>query len=194
MFQSTLPRRERRCPAHPHQKNLRGFNPRSHEGSDNKRTTETMDNKPFQSTLPRRERLAEVSARCGNRYVSIHAPTKGATVSERDILRSVHCFNPRSHEGSDGGRSDDVLHGTGFNPRSHEGSDRCCPGRKPGHVSFNPRSHEGSDVSSCGFSLNPVVSIHAPTKGATKKQINALKAGVVSIHAPTKGATSALLL
>ena len=57
-----------------------------------------------------------------------------------------------------------------FNPRSHEGSD-CL--YKLSHLTsyyFNPRSHEGSD---CLYHLSVSyfqISIHAPTKGATRME------------------------
>ena len=54
------------------------FNPRSHEGSD-------LDNEGYYSLIE----------------ISIHAPTRGATVPcvDRPSIRIY--FNPRSHEGSD---------------------------------------------------------------------------------------------
>ena len=75
-FQSTLPRGER------HKRPLffvceAYFNPRSHEGSD--------------QTLS--------SVRCSPQ-ISIHAPTRGATVGIID-RKEILYFNPRSHEGSD---------------------------------------------------------------------------------------------
>ena len=102
-FQSTLPRRER------HVRPLRCvvvkiyFNPRSHEGSDILGTSEIVEIYIFQSTLPRRERppmhpqsaafpflfqstlpRRERPSEHGNFFkimnISIHAPTKGATV------------------------------------------------------------------------------------------------------------------
>ena len=54
------------------------FNPRSHEGSDQKDF--------YHSVLLR---------------ISIHAPTKGATFCNVTIKRNIIHFNPRSHEGSD---------------------------------------------------------------------------------------------
>ena len=76
VFQSTLPRGER------HKRPLffvceANFNPRSHEGSD--------------QTLS--------SVRCSPQ-ISIHAPTRGATVGIID-RKEILYFNPRSHEGSD---------------------------------------------------------------------------------------------
>ena len=77
-FQSTLPRGERQtwrlCEIL--QRNL---NPRSHEGSDG------------HSDL--RERLKQ--------YISIHAPTRGATTPSASTQDLPINFNPRSHEGSD---------------------------------------------------------------------------------------------
>ena len=55
---------------------------------------------------------------------------------------------------------------------------------------FNPRAHEGRDFPP-ELDINPEVrvSIHAPTKGATRRSEAARHHGEVSIHAPTKGAT-----
>ena len=54
---------------------------------------------------------------------------------------------------------------------------------------FNPRSHEGSDYSFCCFFGHEVISIHAPTRGATVKNQQPTTAIEISIHAPTRGAT-----
>ena len=98
-FQSTLPRRERRA-ALLFPFGFPGFNPRSHEGSDEKCADARPDpgvsiHAPtkgatvtpfssaiflaFQSTLPRRERLRHNCQCLQSESVSIHAPTKGAT-------------------------------------------------------------------------------------------------------------------
>ena len=78
LFQSTLPRRERRRFLHkPHLI------------------------RRFQSTLPRRER--RYTARHTHSWVliSIHAPAKGATESWERACAPLRNFNPRSREGSD---------------------------------------------------------------------------------------------
>ena len=55
---------------------------------------------------------------------------------------------------------------------------------------FNPRSHERSDVRYSVFIGPSVISIHAPTRGATAKcQLRQRNKGI-SIHAPTRGATT----
>ena len=170
VFQSTLPRRERRCIQICFPK-LNRFNPRSHEGSDGCKVQSTEE----------------------RQYVSIHAPTKGATTSPTSLFVPIKCFNPRSHEGSDLTGMRQAIQQFCFNPRSHEGSDirdslkeygSLCfnprshegsdfPGAWPQyrHNCFNPRSHEGSDPSQSAKTRNDPVSIHAPTKGATRKII-----------------------
>ena len=123
MFQSTLPRRERRyvffIVRHPYK---------------------------FQSTLPRRERLAFSLSTASTPHVSIHAPAKGATLSEYPLFHLHQCFNPRSREGSD-----DLDLYWFYAPNS-----------------FNPRSREGSDIPITKMKLITLVSIHAPAKGATQ--------------------------
>ena len=130
----------------------------------------TANHTEFQSTLPREERL----------------------VSSSFVTVSIY-FNPRSHE-----RSDSVAQGTlhphkDFNPRSHERSDcqlllqaqiqflfqstlpreeRQGLANRQGNTGgdFNPRSHERSDKSKKYLiSSIRVISIHAPTRGATKQ-------------------------
>ena len=54
-----------------------------------------------------------------------------------------------------------------FNPRSHEGSDRTVKSITRSPIYFNPRSHEGSDGIITVIQIGRVISIHAPTRGAT---------------------------
>ena len=123
IFQSTLPRGERL-----HIRffilNLANFNPRSHEGSD----------------------LFVLLSSAPGAGISIHAPTRGATILTLTtlIMRIFQSTLPR------GERPllphDNVFVGGNFNPRSHEGSDRLYSSCYGIHWYFNPRSHEGSDV------------------------------------------------
>ena len=166
LFQSTLPRRERRVCCR-----------------------RCRSDRQFQSTLPRRERLYSQSTTEAQKFVSIHAPTQGATPNSLSNSSSVDCFNPRSHAGSDTvppaiiprllsfnprshagsdlcGQFRDPVR-SGFNPRSHAGSDACCHGQLDVRTRFNPRSHAGSDQEISASFLSSCVSIHAPTQGAT---------------------------
>ena len=145
----------------------RSFNPRSHEGSDFRFLVFSGTEPEFQSTLPRRERPKKgVCYLCARMFqstlprrerrpsvfrypvynpVSIHAPTKGATLRPHTIRFTNARFNPRSHEGSDCLRGHKRPLHRSFNPRSHEGSDAEMTGTQILASCFNPRSHEGSD-------------------------------------------------
>ena len=164
IFQSTLPRGER-----PRTNRFRFlriyFNPRSHEGSDNKIQIVTRFygisiHAPtrgatrysicsvvlwqFQSTLPRGERPDD--------YIIDHDYTdfnpRSHEGSDADVAfteTAVNDFNPRSHEGSDRMHRLYEYWMDYFNPRSHEGSDRQMDTHECRWYDFNPRSHEGSD-------------------------------------------------
>ena len=55
---------------------------------------------------------------------------------------------------------------------------------------FNPRAHEGRDfIAYTEIDAARKVSIHAPTRGATRPEEPFPMQGIVSIHAPTRGAT-----
>ena len=142
-FQSTLPRRERLVISAvvPHRID---FNPRSHEGSD--------DN---QETINRHSNI------------SIHAPTKGATLTS---TRKYWKPSISIHAPTKGATSSALMCAatTGFQstlPRR----ERQTPQRdRASECHFNPRSHEGSDVPVHVFGDQLQISIHAPTKGATR--------------------------
>ena len=77
-------------------------------------------------------------------------------------------FNPRSHEGSDTASKHNDIDTNDFNPRSHEGSDTASKHNDIDTNDFNPRSHEGSDSCRIGaVDCMSMISIHAPTRGAT---------------------------
>ena len=78
--------------------------------------------------------------------ISIHAPTRGATIFYCSKLSPIHYFNPRTHEGCDS-----LMTG---------GNDMA--------KNFNPRTHEGCDSTRTNILLKHRISIHAPTRGATK--------------------------
>ena len=123
LFQSTLPRRERpetnrnymrtciNFNPHSHEGSdipttvnvlyIGYFNPHSHEGSDENLSTKRSVASTFQSTLPRRERLCHNYITPLYSSISIHTPTKGATLPRICKYRLNENFNPHSHEGSD---------------------------------------------------------------------------------------------
>ena len=127
---------------------------------------------PFQSTLPRRERRHHAYYSSYYNIISIHAPTKGATLSRHNKGLIINHFNPRSHEGSD----KDIY----LLKRLYKISI---------HAPTKGATSNVSDMIEQGH-----ISIHAPTKGATKDQLDVAFSSQISIHAPTKGATLIMLL
>ena len=77
-----------------------------------------------------------------------------------------------------------------FNPRTHTGCDTTIRRPPRWSVGFNPRTHTGCDGLTLHYVVELVVSIHAPTRGATSPTLPNNIASLVSIHAPTRGATS----
>ena len=100
--------------------------------------------------------------------VSIHAPTWGATRSSAFCPFAITSFNPRAHVGRDRGNVVGVVAVRLFQ-------------------STRPRGARREGVQYLAGLV--VVSIHAPTWGATGYKSNILFTKDVSIHAPTWGAT-----
>ena len=124
-----------------------------------------------------------------NHFVSIHAPTWGATnttnvLFDRIMFQSTHPHGVRHLAKSL--TSLDCC----FNPRTHMGCDSNIVGRSRLQRSFNPRTHMGCDVKNRRHQNAMLVSIHAPTWGATGVWVTMLCYMWVSIHAPTWGATA----
>ena len=191
-FQSTLPRRERpprlaTC-RHPYQVFQSTLPRRERPG-----VYTIVAVARFQSTLPRRERLAAQILGI-DLPISIHAPTKGATIlnGRHDADRWISIHAPT--KGATRIFIFPRLSYSYFNPRSHEGSDL----ESRYHPCFSifqstlPRRERLKQVSEPADGR--AISIHAPTKGATSG-ISALEISTtISIHAPTKGATCILYL
>ncbi len=189
VFQSTLPRRERRpangrfrC-APPH------FNPRSREGSDSTLCGGNLFLICISIHAPAKGATMPQPVHIPAFRISIHAPAKGATSSSVAIGSGSTNFNPRSREGSDEmhGRLNDG--GQSFQSTLPRRERRvgliCCESvslfqstlpRRERHLSprpttiggdFNPRSREGSDEDNFETIAEFWISIHAPAKGAT---------------------------
>ena len=123
IFQSTLPREERRAKRTCLPKEPSDFNPRSHERSD-----------PQPTPLV-----------CPPTFISIHAPTRGATKSTAllKLIRKISIHAPT------------------------RGATRTRKEFRLLVQNFNPRSHERSDNYQCSLLSHFSISIHAPTRGAT---------------------------
>ena len=99
----------------------RSFNPRTHEGCD---TTNEFAARKLGVSIHAPTRGATVwdNVRFDTYDVSIHAPTRGAThitfaTSTGQKFQSTHPRGVRPYRAADG------LHSRSFNPRTHEGCD-----------------------------------------------------------------------
>ena len=126
-----------------------GFNPRTHTGCD-----------------------IDLIKRIFRRVVSIHAPTRGATFPNLSHGCHLLCFNPRTHTGCDSTFRISFRPILGFNPRTHTGCDGINKRNGCVYECFNPRTHTGCDNIPQQITDFRVVSIHAPTRGATKSWLN----------------------
>ncbi len=123
---------------------LRRFNSRAHGGRDGKKVP-LSDRLRFQFTRPRGARPWR------------HLPPSCAG-----------CFNSRAHGGRDSSTPISwTIAARGFNSRAHGGRD-CSPSpASRTRTRFNSRAHGGRDVVRIVLAIVGVVSIHAPTGGAT---------------------------
>ena len=100
--------------------------------------------------------------------ISIHAPTRGATLLQtfQGLVDRISIHAPT------------------------RGATLCCGVDDCFTIDFNPRSHEGSDISFINIRRDLyTISIHAPTRGATLSSTSQTANVLISIHAPTRGAT-----
>ncbi len=120
----------------------------------------------FQFTRPRGARLPRVrSALCRRCFNSRAHEGRDGTGDHRG--KDIRCFNSRAHEGRDHGQCIGRLEINRFNSRAHEGRDRTVQETAFSCSSFNSRAHEGRDTPPIALLPIGVVSIHAPTRGAT---------------------------
>ena len=145
---------------------LMGFNPRSHEGNDEKAAAVGKSEAEFQSTFPRGER---------------HHRRKD------DI--QPRGFNPRSHEGNDGAlvcipeKKGVSIHvptrGTTLNDVLSDAYSIVSIHVPTRGTTCPTNNHRAPDT----------VSIHVPTRGTTMYRLPPELSKNVSIHVPTRGTT-----
>ena len=100
--------------------------------------------------------------------VSIHAPARGATTSDKRRFPNPRSFNPRARTGRDMERG-------------------CSPQME--HLFQSTRPHGARLPAILRILRTGLVSIHAPARGATLFGASRRANISVSIHAPARGAT-----
>ena len=121
----------------------------------------------FQSTHPHGVRLGDGLGRNRSQLFQSTHPHGVRLKASRGRIRVSTGFNPRTHTGCDIEEGDIFIQGLFQSTHPH--------GVRRRTASISSRS--------------PIVSIHAPTRGATSMEVGTGKRLMVSIHAPTRGAT-----
>ena len=123
--------------------------------------------------------------------ISIHAPTRGATVFLIVLFMTGGNFNPRSHERSDIKMISDCSSNYWISIHAPTRGATLLyfkPAWCSKFQSTLPREERPEFMSNFTKACK-MISIHAPTRGATQKFDNDIKSVRISIHAPTRGAT-----
>ena len=118
-------------------RNQRGFNPRTHTRCDATTTNVT----PFVClvSIHAPTRGATIATFIFSRYimsVSIHAPTRGATESKRLYSEIEDSFNPRTHTRCDFSPRCTNVPVWSFNPRTHTRCDKTYIDKHPWDKEF----------------------------------------------------------
>ena len=169
MFQSTHPHGVRHiCTLEPLPPS--GFNPRTHTGCDTIKAMRKRKRYRFQSTHPHGVRRTQIILILMCNDVSIHAPTRGATLISLGYLFAVATWFQSTHP-----------HGVRLLVQFVFTFGNC----------FNPRTHTGCDYNSLHEAINKkeFQSTH-PHGVRLRLKTDIVKADIVSIHAPTRGATT----
>ena len=152
----------RRCRHYP----ARHFNPRTHEGCDFIRDG-TRSSREISIHAPTRGATLQLLRDLPQRQISIHAPTRGATRSRTRCCTSC-----------------------GFQSTHPRGVRLCVTAQRTGRLVFQSTHPRGCDPDIRSDTCNwKVISIHAPTRGATLFILPSWSFWIISIHAPTRGAT-----
>ena len=146
--------------------------------------------KHFQSTLLQEERQLDCALKISIFNLSIHAPTRGATInfiiSHHVLILSIHAPT----RGATWKFTRILCKTKSFNPRSYKRSDKDTLLTVYTQGAFNPRSYKRSDDGLVFIQGMTHLSIHAPTRGATPHAHPPANPNLLSIHAPTRGATN----
>ena len=122
----------------------------------------------FQSTRPRGARLCHDLCGSTRLYVSIHAPTRGATWPHTARSGARSSFNPRAHAGRDTTARPSAACRSLFQSTRPRGARRTSPRGGAGRQGFQSTRPRGARHAIAAHGLRILgVSIHAPTRGAT---------------------------
>ena len=174
LFQSTRPRGARPSARRSISRHGVCFNPRAHAGRDAYKSATVHTHKRFQSTRPRGARQSCHRPNMAEASVSIHAPTRGATDMTASTAGANSRFNPRAHAGRDRFPLESLTLQSSFNPRAHAGRDKGSNTTSQRFTLFQSTRPRGArPIQFCMSRGDVMVSIHAPTRGATRSVLTA---------------------
>ena len=122
----------------------------------------------FQSTLPREERRKADRCTSGSNGISIHAPTRGATISNVDFKSIPYISIHAPTRGATVTFVPLIVANCIFQSTLPREERLCMFRHATPYPHFNPRSHERSDHYGVISLVEFFISIHAPTRGATR--------------------------
>ena len=148
----------------------------------------------FQSTRPRGARLLQGKVIDGDAFVSIHAPTRGATLLRllRKQMMEVSIHAPT--RGATRLNSPTASIPRSFNPRAHAGRDHMRAIRRYLKEEFQSTRPRGARPN-LGVTVN-LDFLFQSTRPRGARRVELLNKAfdhLVSIHAPTRGATECWL-
>ena len=117
----------------------------------------------------RKGRDKEELGKGDEKMVSIHAPARGATCASRTHCRSCRRFNSRARKGRDR-QFRQRTKGLQFQFTRPQGARRTIAVTIGAALCLNSRARKGRDLVADSERFRDVVSIHAPARGATRKQ------------------------
>ena len=143
----------------------------------------------FQSTRPRGARPAVCVMTMATDLFQSTRP-RGARHGVSQFIAAAQQFQSTRPRGARRSAHMSSIGERCFNPRAHEGRDRHLRAKCYIWDLFQSTRPRGArHVRLRREVLRRPVSIHAPTRGATRRQDDGRGRGAVSIHAPTRGAT-----
>ena len=144
----------------------KSFNPRTHVGCDREWLFDFAIPEVFQSTHPRGVRLRSCMRK--NLQTSFNPRTHvGCDYRSGILLLRSGSFNPRTHMGCDFMNARITLISRSFQSTHPHGVRHRAIGYAIDVARFNPRTHMGCDQTQGDLASVEIVSIHAPTWGAT---------------------------
>ena len=144
----------------------------------------------FQSTLPQGERPEQTSKAYSVNDISIHAPTRGATMMQtffrcQRFSISIHAPTRGATAFANKARQDCMI--SIHAPTRGATSMTVIVWLKQRFQSTLPQGERRRSLVIMKPSVD--ISIHAPTRGATEPPNQYAVSALISIHAPTRGAT-----